>query len=321
LNKPLVTIAIPTFNRASSYLEETLKNALGQTYENIEILVSDNHSTDRTPEVIDSFSDSRLRYIRQEKNIGKRPNMNFLVEHARGDYFLMYHDDDHIEEDFIETCMEAAGYQEDIGLIVTGSGVIDSSGKVLRSKENKAQGLSLDEFILLWFKKGIHMFLCSSLFNTESLRKAGGFKAKYGNYDDVAAEFMCAYDKGRVDVRECKANLREHAESFTSESEIIDWCKSSLELLELAYSLAPSKKNELQKVGLQTSADRVYRYASQADSKLEQMKSYWTVFKAFGYRYLPSTRYLNKLWPMSGYVLHPYKSLSLLKKRLINIRV
>jgi len=318
MNTPLVTIAIPTYNRADSYLEDALGNAIGQTYQNIEILVSDNHSTDRTPEIIESFSDPRMRYYRQEKNLGQRPNMNFLVEKARGDYFLMYHDDDQIERDFIETCIKAAAYRTDVGLILTGSRVIDKSGNVLRSKENMAEGLSFDELVLLWYKQEIHMFLCSSLFNTEALRDAGGFKDRFDRYDDVAAEFMCAHSKGRVDVRECKANFREHPGSGTSASDVSSWCKSAIELLNLSCSLAPSKRKEIRRNGLQTSADRVYRYAAESESKLEQLKGFWTVFRMFGYKYLPSIKYFNKLFPLSGYAFHPYKSLSLLKSRIRN---
>lgn len=318
MNKPLVTIAIPTYNRANSYLEDALQRAFGQSYNNIEVLISDNCSTDRTPEIIESFTDPRMRYYRQDKNLGQIPNMNFLVEQAKGDYFLMYHDDDQIEKDFIETCIKAADYRKDVGLILTGSRVIDKDGNVLRAKENRAEGLSFDEFVLLWFNKGVHMYLCASLFNTEALRKANGFDEKYARYCDVAAEFLCAYYKGRVDVRECKANFREHPHSFTSASNLNSWCKSSFELVNLVCSLASSKTEEIRKVGMQTSADRVYRYASELDSKLDQMKGYWTVFREFGYRYLPSAQYCNKLLPLSGYVFHPYRTLSLLKSRFLN---
>lgn len=318
MQTPLVTIAIPTYNRADSYLEDALKSASEQTYENIEILVSDNCSTDRTPEIIEAFDDPRLRYFRQEKNLGQRPNMNFLVEKAEGDYFLMFHDDDQIERDFVETCMKKANYRTDVGLILTGSRVIDKTGKVLRSKENRAEGLPFEEFALLWFKKGIHMFFCASLFNTKALRKAGGFLDKYDRYDDVAAEFICAHDMGRVDVRECKANFREHPESGSNATKLSSWCKSGLEIVDLACSLAPSKSKEFRSIGMQTAADRVYRYASETDSKFEQLKGYWTVYKMFGYNYFPSIKYFNKLIPFAGFAFHPYKSLSLLKGRIKN---
>lgn len=316
MDKPLVTIAMPTYNRASLYLEDALNRAFGQSYDNIEVLVSDNFSTDRTPDIVERFADSRLRFYRQERNVGQLANMNFLIDNANGDYFLMYHDDDQIDRDFIETCVKAAEYKKDVGLILTGARVIDEHGTVLREKENEAQGLPFDDFLLLWFQKGITLFLCSSLFNTNVLRKANGFNPKYDRYCDVAAELLCAFYKGRVDVRECKASFREHANSATSGSTLNSWCKSALELVDLAYSLAPAKANEIKHVGIPSSADRVYRYASEAESKIDQIKGYWRVYKGFGYRYPPSSRYITKSLPFLRYVVYPNRTVKRVKNRI-----
>ena len=75
----LVTIAIPTYNRADNYLKQALSSALVQTYRNIEIIVSDNCSTDNTESVVKNFKDSRIRYFKQKKNIGPYKNFNFLL--------------------------------------------------------------------------------------------------------------------------------------------------------------------------------------------------------------------------------------------------
>jgi len=295
MKKPLVTIAIPTYNRADAYLKETLESALNQTYENIEILVSDNCSNDKTPELVASYNHPKLTHFRQKNNLGQRGNMNFLLEQAKGDYFLMLHDDDRIDSDFVETCMEAAGFRTGTGLILTGSRVIDEDGMVDREKENNANGLPIEDFILFWYKKRVHMFLCSSLFGTEALRRAGGFEDEYNRYDDVAAEFKCAASHGRIDVKEVKSDFREHPGSGTSNSDLISWCKSSLALLDLAGELAPSKKRELLSLGLRTSADRIYRYASCEDSLKERLKAYWTVYKSFGFKQIPTKHNMSQL--------------------------
>src|SRR4030042_2488708 len=125
---PLVTIAIPTYNRADGFLKEAIRSALNQTYSNIEIIVSDNCSVDNTTTVVKSFNDPRIRYFKHKENIGANNNFNFCVEQARGAYFLLLHDDDLIDDDFIDVCMKAAEYNTDIGLIRTGTRVIDSAG-------------------------------------------------------------------------------------------------------------------------------------------------------------------------------------------------
>ena len=61
--RPLVTIGIPTFNRADSYLPESLGSALGQDYPNLEVIVSDNGSSDGTEVFVKSLNDPRVRYF------------------------------------------------------------------------------------------------------------------------------------------------------------------------------------------------------------------------------------------------------------------
>jgi glycosyltransferase involved in cell wall biosynthesis len=76
-NSPLVTIAIPTFNRAA-YLVGAIESALAQTYDNIEVLISDNSSTDDTQSVIRSSlrADTRVRSLTQTSNLGMVGNWN-----------------------------------------------------------------------------------------------------------------------------------------------------------------------------------------------------------------------------------------------------
>src|SRR3972149_139084 len=118
---PLITIAIPTYNRADLYLKQAIQCALNQTYSNVEIIISDNCSMDNTETVVKNFKDPRIRYFRQEKNIGGNNNFNFCLERAKGEYFLLLMDDDLIDSDFIETCMKGVNYDINIGIIRTGT--------------------------------------------------------------------------------------------------------------------------------------------------------------------------------------------------------
>src|SRR5450759_2852582 len=86
--EPLLTIAIPTFNRAGM-LKDCILSALSQTYKNFEVIVSDNASTDETQEVLKSFCDRRLRVVRQKTNIGLLPNWNACLAEASGEYIAV----------------------------------------------------------------------------------------------------------------------------------------------------------------------------------------------------------------------------------------
>lgn len=105
-NRPLVTIAIPTFNRAK-YLREAIISVLNQSYKNIDIIISDNCSTDNTGQVVQEFTDPRLRYFKQLENLGMVGNWNSCLNQANGEYFLLLSDDDVLEVNAVEQLLSA----------------------------------------------------------------------------------------------------------------------------------------------------------------------------------------------------------------------
>ena len=117
MTHPLVSIGIPTYNRAA-LLEHALGSALGQTYEHLEVVVSDNASTDDTEWVLHARArhDPRLRIVRQPENRGLTANFNAVYEAVRGDYVLLLSDDDWLDRDYVERCV--AELEADPGLAV-----------------------------------------------------------------------------------------------------------------------------------------------------------------------------------------------------------
>jgi len=97
-----VTIAIAMYNHAQ-YLSECISSALNQTYKNIEILAVNDASTDQTHNIVQSFMPySKIRYYKNEKNIGIVKTYNKLLELADGHYFMILGDDDILGMDYIE---------------------------------------------------------------------------------------------------------------------------------------------------------------------------------------------------------------------------
>ena len=104
----LVSVGIPTFNRPDG-LRRTLECITGQTYKNLEIIVSDNcSSSSETEEVVREFvsKDSRIQYYRQDFNKGAAFNFQFVLEKATGEYFMWAADDDIHEREFISSLVE-----------------------------------------------------------------------------------------------------------------------------------------------------------------------------------------------------------------------
>ncbi len=285
--RPLVTIAIPTYNRADSYLKLAIQSAVSQTYTNIEIIVSDNCSTDNTEIVVKEFNDPRIRYFKHSKSIGYIDNANFCVEQARGDYLLLLHDDDLIDHDFIEVCLKAVNYTNDIAIIRTGTRWIDSEGNVIKELPNKACGLSLEALFRAHFAGKSGMYLCSTLFNTKRLREIGGFHSKHNLFEDVMAMIKLAAKHGRQDIDEIKASNRKHPSELTFSTKIYSWCEESNDLIDLMCGLISENKNIVRAEGMRALSEYIYRLTSKIKSPLESFITYLIVFKKFEFKYLP----------------------------------
>ena len=284
---PLVTIAIPTFNRANGYLRNAIECALAQTYRDIEIIVSDNCSSDNTGEIVGTFSDPRIRYFRHDVNIGANNNFNYCLEKAQGSYFLLFHDDDAIDPDFVETCMKNAGYSNDIGLIRTGVRVIDGDGNIINECRNMITGTSIEDLFFSWFVGKTPLYLCNSLFNTVKLKEIGGFGSRTNLYQDVVAEFQLAAKYGRLDIPDVKASFRRHSNNMGSAVKVSDWCEDSLYLLDRMCCLAPNDRIMLRSHGMRYFSVQNYVRAARLQSPVMRFYSYYIVYKKFGYSYSP----------------------------------
>lgn len=280
---PLVTIAIPTYNRADGYLREALESALSQTYENIEIVISDNCSTDDTELLIRGISDSRLRYIRHSENIGAINNFNFCLQEANGVYFLMLHDDDLIDKDFIETCLLSADYSTDYAMIQTGIRVIGPDKAVWYETQNSASGLLTSQYFLAWFAGKTAWFLPNTLFNTERLREVGGFHSLYNLTPDGFAIVKLASRFKRLDIEEVKASFRKHPGELTFAAKVKDWCDDYLALLDLMCDVVSNDKAQIRVEGQRFFCRINYNRAHAIRSPFEKFSTYFMVYRKFNY--------------------------------------
>jgi len=285
--RPLVTIGIPTYNRADGYLKEALECALAQTYPNIEIVVADNGSTDNTGAVVQSYGDPRIRYFRHNPPIKPNDNFNFCLSQASGIYFQLLHDDDLIDCDFIECCMQAAEYRTDVGIIRTGARIIDAHGKILNELRNDSGGLSTAEFFLAWLDSRTWMFLSSVLFNTARLREIGGFNSKHQLFQDVLAEFEVAARFGRVDVPDVKASFRKHGSQRTGAALPRLWCEDSVYLLQAMCRLAAEQQGLIRRKGREHFAKHNYELASSIRSPVDRYGVYLLIYRTFDHAYSP----------------------------------
>jgi glycosyltransferase involved in cell wall biosynthesis len=100
---PKVSIGIPVYN-GEKFLRNALDCILNQSYENIEIIISDDTSTDSTKSICEEYmkKDLRIKYILQKENLGAFHNFNFVLTQAKSKYFMWAEVDDKWEPEFIE---------------------------------------------------------------------------------------------------------------------------------------------------------------------------------------------------------------------------
>jgi glycosyltransferase involved in cell wall biosynthesis len=133
---PLVSIGIPTFNR-SVCLARAVESALAQDYDNLEIVISNNASTDETAVLCAELGkrDTRIRYIRQPENIGVVNNFRRVFEASRGVYFTWLSDDDWLDPSYISQCMHFLRNNEEY-VLVCGTGKYYKRGEFSYESSN-----------------------------------------------------------------------------------------------------------------------------------------------------------------------------------------
>lgn len=138
---PRVSIGVPVYN-GERFLAATLESLLKQTFTDWEIIVCDNASTDRTAEICREYSrrDARIRYSRNESNIGSARNLNRTLELARAPYFKSANADDLCAPELVEKCVAVLDAHPEVVLSYGRATLIDADGRALRPYD---EGLDL----------------------------------------------------------------------------------------------------------------------------------------------------------------------------------
>lgn len=133
-----VSVAITVYNQAH-YIGQAVASALAQDYPNLEVIVSDNHSTDNIQEVIDTFHDPRLKYFRNEENIGMLKNrQRVLYNYSTGDYILHLDGDDYFTDSgYIRKAMDLIDSQGLVMVLARTKSLFETDGAIIEDRINR----------------------------------------------------------------------------------------------------------------------------------------------------------------------------------------
>lgn len=187
---PLISIIIPVYN-VVSYLREALDSAIHQTYENLEIIIIDDGSTDGSGEICDEYSDDSRVIIIHQMHQGVSAARNTGLDLARGEYIAFLDPDDAYHLSFIRSMLEAA-FRENVGIVICKyyqlqtSKQMDASEKKMILPSAKPGAYSRKDAIISLFYGQLQIKIWSMLFKRELWEKQR-FPTEYDVAEDVIA--------------------------------------------------------------------------------------------------------------------------------------
>jgi glycosyltransferase involved in cell wall biosynthesis len=137
-DKPLISVGMPVFN-AENFIEQALASISGQTFEDWELIVCDNASTDRTQAICEAWvdRDPRISYTRNDRNYGAAYSYNRTFELASGKYFKWAAHDDLISANFLTTCIELLERHPDAVVAYGRTAFMDEAGVTISERHER----------------------------------------------------------------------------------------------------------------------------------------------------------------------------------------
>lgn len=261
---PLVTVVIPSYNRAQ-YIAETIESVLGQTYPNIEIIVIDDGSTDNTREIVENYV-PRVQYVWQE-NAERGASRNHGLRLAKGEFISFLDSDDLWLPNKVEDDLAAFQDTPEAGVVFSDAMEIDAEGRELKIMRIKAYSGRVTERLI----QNNFVVMATHLVKTELVRKIGGFREERqlsGSEDwemwvrlSTISDFKY-FPKANTKKRTHDANSMTNAEGMNRSM------KYALGLMLISDQLPPEAKKTIPKAEAQISLVSAINYCSNGDKKM-----------------------------------------------------
>lgn len=176
---PLVSIIIPTYNQRADFLRECLNSAIHQTYSNIEVIVSDNHSeSEETIHVLEEFSNDRLKVIRPTQHLEIIDNFMFGATAATGQYITFLSSDDFLYPECVAKVIQPLIDDSGLSFSYCENAIVDQSGnrKLLVRKLQLPSGIYSNKKIAFRMYNYSEYWIIGGIIQNEYFKKIGFVK-------------------------------------------------------------------------------------------------------------------------------------------------
>lgn len=189
----LVSIAMPVYN-GERFIGDAIASILGQDHGDLELIVTDNASTDATQGICEDFAraDRRVRYVRNPRNLGAAPNYNRGFELARGAFVKWAAHDDRISPNFLSACLSALNADPGASLAFARTICIDPDGNEVAGPDVDETPAILDADPVDRFLRAVTLggtcFPIFGVFRADALRRSTLHRSYYGSDRALIAE-------------------------------------------------------------------------------------------------------------------------------------
>ena len=214
---PRVSIGLPVYN-GENFLEDAIRSVLAQTFDDLELVVSDNASTDRSAEIARDFaaSDARVRYFRNERNLGAAPNYNRAWAESSGSLFKWLSHDDRILPTYVAATVAALEATPDAVLCNTVVDYIDEHGEVFTTYDSGLALASGGDPAQRFAAMVLRSHACIDFFGM-TRREAMAGSLLHGSFHGADRAFLAQMAlRGRLlQLPEHLVQMREHKHRYT----------------------------------------------------------------------------------------------------------
>lgn len=255
---PLVSIIIPTYNR-EKIIHETLDCALLQDYQNIEIIIVDNCSTDRTFDILKEYQakHSKIKIYQNAENLGPVRNWEVAISYVTGKYIKILWSDDKISPDFISRCVGILESNNDVGFVYTKTEIFFHDHEEIVYRFGDSGKYSSKDFIRNQFTeiKSVPVSPGCAFFRSDDVKESLIISidnpkkldfSRYGAGNDLLIFLLIAnkYDSFYF-IDDVCAFFRAHNESFSIANDLSEYYTYSKHYFAQNYLNYESYKNEL----------------------------------------------------------------------------
>lgn len=186
MKMPVVSVLMAVYN-AESYLPDAIASVLAQTYPRLEVIILDDCSTDRSPAIIGSVTDTRIKVLRNETRLGYLRSSNRLLHAASGDLLAFQDADDSSESNRLAAQVSAFEADPRLGICGTWARLVDSRGRLLSIDERPVEDFAIREQMYVR-----NPFLGPSLMvRAAAFREVGGRREAFDGYSHQDDDWAC----------------------------------------------------------------------------------------------------------------------------------